>query len=214
MSKKIPWINDGLVGFFEYRLQYKDITVVARNLEDLQTFLTREIFHKNTDKINMNADKIAIESYHNLSDEEKKSTNISQYRSLYVLEHRDEIINQLMEDGIIYPWDLSINDVKYESVDFTQDDIDKLQSIVDSCPNLTQKDLEDIFFEENTDNQEYLNYQFSLSVSQNTIDTYENDITTSEMICELYEKNLTSEEQLLANAEVIIELYEKINSDN
>ena len=202
----IPWVNGNFCGFFEYVLKYKELFIVARDLKTLQDILTLDVKNTNIDKINK-------EAYRLFYDEE---TKYYEYRDFdeYFKENIDEIENTLMKNSVLIPWDITIEETGYETVNYSKEDVYKLEDIVKTCPNVNQHQLVEIFSgneELNTVEREYFDHLKDLATSEVALDSYENSIEVSEMLCEMYEANKEMEEQLISNSEMIVDLYETIN---
>lgn len=205
----IPWINDGKCGFFEYVLKYKELFVVARDLQALQNILTLDVLNTNNCKISNKLNTLISEKF-----TDKENIDFSTFYDNFIEENKERVANELMENGTLIPWDITIEETGYETVNYTEEDVDKLRDIIETCPNINQSQLEEIFSgneELRNVSDEYFNHLKDLATSEVALDSYENSIEVSEMLCEMYEANKEMEKQLISNSEMIVDLYETIN---
>lgn len=207
-----PWINEGLYGFFEYELWYRDLNIHARTLDEIKTKLSLEIYNKNTDRLYCYKNDLVAAEYDKLSDEEKKNISISVFQSNFVSTPNPEIEKMLMDNGTLYPWNVELDDCEIQHYDPTEEDLSELRYILEMYPDITQMELENIYFEHVSTDPKYLVNQVILDSSEASVAQDDKDTAVSDLLCELYEKQLQSEEIILSQSESIIDLYEKLYS--
>lgn len=211
--KKIPWLNEGLVGFFEYDVVVYGYQLVGRNKEQLQQEVAHLLLNQNYDRVNDKIYAIAEEEFFSLTPEEQFEINFpTMLRTrLNDIEYRATIKQTMLDSGEILPDDISIEDLDYNYREYTDEEVEELRTFVNNFPSVTQVELEDIYLRQNSENLPYLFQRSSTEASQINIQNYEESLEVSELICQLYEENCAIEEQLVANAEMIVDLYEKVN---
>lgn len=211
--KKIPWLNEGLVGFFEYDVVVYGYQLVGRNKEQLQQEVAHLLLNQNYDRVNDKIYAIAEEEFFSLTPEEQFEINFpTMLRTrLNDIEYRATIKQTMLDSGEILPDDISIEDLDYNYREYTDEEVEELRTFVNNFPSVTQVELEDIYLRQDSENLPYLFQRSSTEASQINIQNYEESLEVSELICQLYEENCAIEEQLVANAEMIVDLYEKVN---
>lgn len=201
MSKKIPWINNEDVGFFEYDMEVYGFILVGRNKNQLQKELTNLLYHQNYDK--------CVEYVRSKTDNDIEEFTKKINDDIYILSVRKSLINK----GEIYPDDATIEEVGYNCRNFTEEDVQELRGLVEAFPDLTQIELEDIYFRQNTQNPKYLFYKKSIEDSKREVERYERDIEVSKTLTEFYEKNINLEsriESIMKSIGTILERISKI----
>lgn len=214
-QRKIPWLNEGLVGFFEYDIVVYGFQLVGRSKEQLQEEVTLLIMHQNYDKV---SDYIKhntpIEYWEKFTEEERQVISLNELlesRLNSSSEYFQNLKQSMIESGEIYPDSISIEDLDYNYREYTDEEVEELRTFVNNFPSVTQEELEDIYLRQDSENLPYLFQRSSTEASQINIQNYEESLEVSELICQLYEENCAIEEQLVANAEMIVDLYEKVN---
>lgn len=196
MSKKIPWINNGDVGFFEYDMEVYGFILVGRNKMQLQEELSNLLLHQNYDKcVEYIRNKVGIEDFM-----EKINDKI------YVL----SIKKALIAKGEIYPDDATIEDVGYNTRNFSEEEIQELRGLLEAFPDLTQIELEDIYFRQNTQNTKYLLYRKSIEDAKKEAERYELDLENSKLMTQMYERSEELEEKIASILKSVGELAMKV----
>ena len=214
-DKKIPWLNEGLVGFFEYDINVYGYTLVAREKEHLQNEVTNLLMHQNYDRVTSYIrDNTPIEYFEEWTDEQRAEISFIELieKRLNDDDYREEIKQMLIDTGILYPNDITIDEIGYNSPTYTQDDVDELRHFVESFPSVSQVELEDIYLRQNSENVPYLLHRETVQNAELSAQNYENNLEVSELLCQIYEEKLAIEEQLISNSEIIVDLYEKVNT--
>lgn len=195
MSKKIPWINNNSSGFFEYDMELYGFILVGRNKAQLQSEVRNLLIHQNYDKCGRYILENEPENYHEKINDKK-----------YV----EMIKKRLVEKGDIYPDNATIEDIGYNCRNFTEEDIQELRGLLEAFPDLTQIELEDIYFRQNTENPKYLFYKKSIEDSKKEVERYEKDLEMSKSLTQLYEKNIDLESQVKSIVSSISTILEKL----
>lgn len=214
-QKKIPWLNDGLVGFFEYDIVLYDHQLVGRSKEELQKEVSNLVMHQNYDRVSsIIKHDTPIEYWEKFTDEERQAIDLNELLESRLdssSEYFQNLKQSMIESGELYPDSISIEELDYNHREYTDEEVEELRTFVSNFPNITQVELEDVYLRQNSENLPYL---FQRSSEENSVlnaKNYENDLETSELICQLYEENEAIKSQLVENAELIVELYEKVN---
>lgn len=214
-QKKIPWLNDGLVGFFEYDIVLYDHQLVGRSKEQLQEEVTNLVMHQNYDRVSsVIKHNTPIEYWEKFTDDERQAIDLNELLESRLdssSEYFQNLKQSMIESGELYPDSISIEDLDYNYREYTDEEIEELRTFVSNFPSVTQVELEDVYLRQNSENLPYL---FQRSSEENSVlnaKNYENDLETSELVCQLYEENEAIKSQLIENAELIVELYEKVN---
>lgn len=213
--KKIPWLNEGLVGFFEMDMELYGFQLVGRNRDLLQAEVTNLLKHQNYDRAcNYIKENTPIEYWNDWSEEERSKINIFELINQRIndLEYVAKIKQFLVEKGEIYPDDATIDDIGFNTREYTEDEVKELRYLVDSVPSLTQVELEDIYLREDTQDPRFLLHRKTVEDADAAAQNYETNLETSELVTQLYERNLELEAQLLSNSELLVSLYEQLNS--
>lgn len=223
-TNKTPWINQGVAGFFEYEIWINAFHIVARTKEDLQREVTINVQCRNYDEVSTYIKSNAWNMYESegFSEEEKAKLPFSEYldSKLNDEEYRKSIFNLLMEEQAdwdvhkrtVHPYDISIDEIGYNEVQYTQVEVDELNNFIKQFPDaLNQFELEDIYRYQNSNNATFAVFRESQRNAQTAVQQYENNLAVAELIVSQYEQQLAMEEQLLANAEMIVNLYEQLN---
>lgn len=197
MSKKIPWINNGQCGFFEYDMEIYGYILVGRNKMQLQEELSNLLFHQNFDKCS---------DYIQKNDPDNYCAKVND--KLTILSIKKELI----EKGEIYPDDATIEDVGYNTRNFSEEDIRELRGLIEAFPDLSQIELEDIYFRQNTQDPRYLLYKKSIEDSKKEVERYERDIEVSKSLTQVYEKNTELESRVVSITKNIGTILEKISN--
>lgn len=210
-TRKIPWINDGNVGFFEYDMELYGYVLVGRNKFQLQEEVTKLLIHQNYDKA---CDYIRRETpteYNKWSNAQKAEIFVNDLISQRIndLDYVNSVKKKLVTDGEIYPDDATIEDIGFNSRYFTDEDIEELRYLVESVPDLTQDDLEDIYLRQNSQNPKYLLHRKMIEDSKKEVERYNKDIEVSKSLTQLYEKILNAESLISGITETIKTLFGK-----
>lgn len=214
-QNKIPWLNEGLVGFFEYDIVLYDHRLVGRSKEELQKEVSNLVMHQNYDRVSsIIKNDTPIEYWEKFTDEERQAIDLNELLESRLdssSEYFQNLKQSMIESGELYPDSISIEELDYNYREYTDEEVEELRTFVSNFPNITQVELEDVYLRQNSENLPYL---FQRSSEENSVlnaKNYESDLETSELICQLYEENEAIKSQLVENAELIVKLYEKVN---
>ncbi len=209
--KLTPWLNEGLFGFFEYDCWYKGIHTHARTLEDLQTVTTNTLKELNESVKTAKKTENFTEKYEKLSDEEKNSISLVGYfnqlnqREL-TEEECEEIRDKLYDEEIV----ITENpECVIQHFDPTAEDLKELEDILTQYPDISQIELENIYYHHCTTDPNSMIYLNSVSNAKEITERYDSDLEISALLCSMYEKMLECEAQLVNSSEEIVNLYEE-----
>ena len=215
VDKKIPWLNEGLVGFFEYNIEVYGYTLVGREKEQLQNEVTNLLIHQNYDRVSTHIRETTQKEYFEEWTEEQRAEtsfiDLLEYR-MNNEEYREGVKQKLIDEGILYPNDITVDEIGYNAPNFTDEEISELRHFVESFPSVSQVELEDVYLRQNSENVPYLLHRETVQNAELSAQNYETNLEVSELLCQIYEEKLAIEEQLISNSEMIVDLYEKVNT--
>lgn len=205
-------VDDGnWYGFFEYDCWYKGIHTHARTLEDLQTVTTEQIKIMNETIRNEVKTDNWEQKYQELSDEERQS--ISQCEYYFSLMDRDlseyeekYIADKLYDENVVITEN---SECVIQHFEPTEEDLKELGGILEQYPNINQIELENIYYYHKTTDPSSIIYFKNIENAKRESEQYDNNLSVSTLLCDMYEKQLELENQLVACSEELVSIYEK-----
>lgn len=204
--------NDNGCGFYEYECWYNGGHFHARTLEDLQSIVREE--YKKINEAYKTAKRVEgfMEQYEQLSDEEKREMTLMQYYDkLNARELTEEELKELEEEHKLFDENVDIlsePDAVIQHFDPTTEDLKELRNLVEECPNLSPMDLEYLYYDHTLTDVSAKFHLASVENAKQLAEQYSSDLDVSELLCEMYEKQLELETQLVSTSEEIVDLYE------
>lgn len=198
-------------GFFEYDCWYKDLHVHARTLENLQIEMINLIKQINNSIKTFIKTKNWENKYYALSNEERGK--ISEYDYYIQLDSR-ELTNEELDSikDKLYDENLSIIDnaeCKIQYYKPTIEDLNELKELLNYYPNISQIELENLYYNHITTEPATKTYLSAIENNIRVAEQYDSDIAISSLLCDMYEKQLELESQLISTSEELVDLYEE-----